>query len=83
MEHLVSLLRKNKLLAAALVAELAVVVWLAAGLFGPAYRLSLTPDAFPTAFPALRHLLKTAAPCRSTTTTASPPTRRSPSPQRG
>ena len=39
MEHLVSLLRKNKLLAAALVAELAVVVWLAAGLFGPAYRL--------------------------------------------
>ena len=56
MEHLVSLLRKNKLLAAALVAELAVVVWLAAGLFGPAYRLSLTPDAFSNGFPGFAAL---------------------------
>lgn len=56
MEHLVSLLRKNKLLAAALVVELAVVVWLAAGLFGPAYRLSLTPDAFSNDFPGFAAL---------------------------
>ena len=56
MEHLVSLLRKNKLLAAALVVELAVVVWLAAGLFGPAYRLSLTPDTFSNDFPGFAAL---------------------------
>lgn len=46
MQHLISRLQKNKLFAAALVVELAVTVWLIAGLFGPAYALTWTPDQF-------------------------------------
>lgn len=56
MQHPLSLLRKNKLFAAALAVELAVLVWLFAGLFGPAYTLTLTPDAFANAFPGIAAL---------------------------
>lgn len=50
MKNLLSLLRRNKLFAAVLALELAVTVWLAAGLWGPAYTLTLTPDGFANEF---------------------------------
>lgn len=56
MQHLVSLLRKNKLFAAVLAVELVVTVWLAAGLLGPAYSLALTPDTFANNFSGIASL---------------------------
>lgn len=56
MQHPFSLLRKNKLFAAALAVELAVLVWLFAGLFGPAYTLTLTPDTFANSYPDIAAL---------------------------
>lgn len=50
MQQILSLLRKNKGFAVLLAAELAVLVWLFAGLFGPAYKLALSPDVFTNEF---------------------------------
>ena len=50
MQQILSLLRKNKGFAVLLAAELAVLVWLFAGLFGPAYKLTLSPDVFTNEF---------------------------------
>ena len=56
MQHPLSPLRKNKLFAAALAVELAVLLWLLVGLFGPAYTLTLTPDTFTNSFPGIAAL---------------------------
>ena len=43
MKHFIAFCRRNRLFAALLAAELAVVCALAAGLFGAPYKLTLTP----------------------------------------
>ena len=44
-------LKRNKLFAVLLAAELAVLCTLIAGLFGAPYKLTLTPDLFENRFP--------------------------------
>ena len=46
MKHFIAFCRRNRLFAALLAAELAVVCALAAGLFGAPYKLALTPGDF-------------------------------------
>ena len=46
MKHFIAFCRRNRLFAALLAAELAVVCALAAGLFGTPYKLALTPGDF-------------------------------------
>lgn len=50
MKNIPALLRRNRLFVALLAVELAVLLWLAAGLFGEAYVLTLTPDGFANNF---------------------------------
>ena len=51
MKHFIAFCRRNRLFAALLAAELAVVCALAAGLFGAPYKLALTPGDFTNTLP--------------------------------
>ena len=51
MKHFFAFCRRNRLFAALLAAELAVVCALAAGLFGAPYKLALTPGDFTNTLP--------------------------------
>jgi len=51
MKHFFAFCRRNRLFAALLAAELAVVYALAAGLFGTPYKLALTPGDFTNTLP--------------------------------
>ena len=51
MKHFIAFCRRNRLFAALLAAELAVVCALAAGLFGAPYKLTLTPGDFTNTLP--------------------------------
>lgn len=51
MKHFFAFCRRNRLFAALLAAELAVVCALAAGLFGTPYKLALTPGDFTNPLP--------------------------------
>lgn len=51
MKHFIAFCRRNRLFAALLAAELAVVCALAAGLFGTPYKLALTPGDFTNPLP--------------------------------
>ena len=51
MKHFIAFCRRNRLFAALLAAELAVVCALAAGLFGARYKLALTPGDFTNTLP--------------------------------
>ena len=51
MKHFFAFCRRNRLFAALLAAELAVVCALAAGLFGAPYKLTLTPGDFTNTLP--------------------------------
>ena len=51
MKHFFAFCRRNRLFAALLAAELAVVYALAAGLFGAPYKLALTPGDFTNTLP--------------------------------
>lgn len=51
MKNFLAFCKRNKLFAALLAAELVVLASLIAGLFGPAYKLTLTPDQFDNKFP--------------------------------
>ena len=51
MKHFFAFCRRNRLFAALLAAELAVVCALAAGLFGAPYKLALTPGNFTNTLP--------------------------------
>ena len=53
MKHFFAFCRRNRLFAALLAAELAVVCALAAGLFGAPYKLALTPGDLRTPCPTL------------------------------
>lgn len=53
MKHFIAFCRRNRLFAALLTAELAVVCALAAGLFGTPYKLALTPATLQTPCPTL------------------------------
>lgn len=55
-----SFLKRNKLFAVLLAAELAVLCTLIAGLFGAPYKLTLTPDLFENRFPILLPRMRTA-----------------------
>ena len=49
-QRFAAFLRRNKLFAAVLAAEAAVLLYLAAGLFGAPYKLTLTPAEFANEF---------------------------------
>ena len=53
MKHFFAFCRRNRLFAALLAAELAVVCALAAGLFGAPYKLALTPGDFTNTLPVI------------------------------
>lgn len=51
MKHFFAFCKRNRLFAALLAVELAVLCVLAAGLFGAPYKLTMTPDLFENPFP--------------------------------
>ena len=56
MKHFFAFCKRNRLFAALLAVELAVLCVLAAGLFGAPYKLTMTPDLFENPFPRLLKL---------------------------